>query len=214
MKNRSIVTDIAGTTRDVVEESVRLGDITLRLSDTAGIRETRDIIEGIGVDIAKKKLEEADLVIAVFDSSCPLTEDDFELVNMISDKKSIAVINKSDEKKAINDEIFAQKNIQRVYLSAKNNEGIEDLQRAVETELKLNEISFDNYSAANERQKQCIETSLMYVRKAVSAIDYGEMLDAVTVLIDEAENNLLMLTGEKVTDAVVDEVFSRFCVGK
>lgn len=88
------------------------------------------------------------------------------------------------------------------------------MQRAVETELKLNEISFDNYSAANERQKQCIETSLMYVRKAVSAIDYGEMLDAVTVLIDEAENNLLMLTGEKVTDAVVDEVFSRFCVGK
>lgn len=79
---------------------MRLGDITLRLSDTAGIRETRDIIEGIGVDIAKKKLEEADLVIAVFDSSCPLTEDDFELVNMISDKKSIAVINKSDEKKS------------------------------------------------------------------------------------------------------------------
>lgn len=211
---RSIVTDIAGTTRDVVEESVRLGDITLRLSDTAGIRETMDIIEGIGVDIAKKKLDEADLVIAVFDSSCPLTEDDFELINMISEKKSIAVINKSDEEKAINDEIFTQKNIQRVYLSAKNNEGIEDLQRAVETELKLDEISFEDYSAANERQKQCIEDSLMYVRKAISAIEYGELLDAVTILIDEAENNLLMLTGEKITDSVVDEVFSRFCVGK
>ena len=211
---RSIVTDIAGTTRDVVEESVRLGDITLRLSDTAGIRETMDIIEGIGVDIAKKKLDEADLVIAVFDSSCPLTEDDFELINMISEKKSIAVINKSDEEKAINDEIFTQKNIQKVYLSAKNNEGIEDLQRAVETELKLDEISFEDYSAANERQKQCIEDSLMYVRKAISAIEYGELLDAVTILIDEAENNLLMLTGEKITDSVVDEVFSRFCVGK
>ncbi len=93
---RSIVTDIAGTTRDVIEESVRLGDVTLRLSDTAGIRQTDDLIEEIGVGIAWKRLDEAELVIAVFDGSCPLTEDDLNLINKIKNKKSVAVINKND----------------------------------------------------------------------------------------------------------------------
>lgn len=211
---RSIVTDIAGTTRDVIEESVRLGDITLRLSDTAGIRDTSDLIEGIGVEIARKKLDEADLVISVFDGSCPLTEDDLELLEIVKNKKSIAVINKSDEKTVIDDTVFAERNIQRVYLSAKNNEGVDSLQRAIEAELELNEVNFEDVTAANERQKQCIDSSLSSVNAAINAIKSGEFLDAVTVLIDEADQYLLMLTGEKTTDAVVDEVFSRFCVGK
>ncbi len=211
---RSIVTDIAGTTRDVVEETVRLGDVTLRLSDTAGIRETSDIIEGIGVDIARKRLEAADLIIAVFDGSCPLTADDFELIKNLSDKKIIAVINKSDAGMVIDTEMLEQKNIQRVYLSAKDNTGIDELQKAVEEEFKLNEINFEDISIANERQKICIEKSLSCINEAQNALMSGEFLDAVTVLIDEAEQFLLELVGEKTTDAVVDEVFSRFCVGK
>lgn len=211
---RSIVTDIAGTTRDVIEESVRLGDITLRLSDTAGIRETSDIIEGIGVDIARKRLNEADLIIAVFDGSCPLTEDDISLINNIKDKKTVAVINKSDIEQRLESDIIEEKIQHTVYLSAKESNGVELLRMAVEEIFKLNEINFDTISAANERQKKCIDSCMECVKLAINAVREGEMLDAVTVLIDEAEKYLLELTGEKITDAVVNEVFSRFCVGK
>lgn len=211
---RSIVTEIAGTTRDVIEETVKLGDIVLRLSDTAGIRETTDKIEEIGVEIARKKLNESDLVIAVFDGSCPLTADDFEIMERISGMKSIAVVNKSDKESIIKEENLTKYFKHIVYLSAKNQSGIDKLESAVEELFKLNEFDFESVTVANERQKQCIENSLEYVRKAIEALEYGEMLDAVTILIDEAEKYLLELTGEKVTEAVVDEVFSRFCVGK
>ncbi len=211
---RSIVTDIAGTTRDVVEETVKLGDVVLRLSDTAGIRETDDIIEEIGVGIAQKKIDESEFVIAVFDGSCPLTEDDLILINTIKNKKCIAVINKSDVEITIEDKIINQYFKQIVYLSAKENTGVDQLTSAVESEFKLNEINFDTTVAANERQKSCIDSALGCLENAISALENGEFLDAITVLIDEAEQYLLELTGEKVTDAVVDEVFSRFCVGK
>ncbi|MCD8187468.1 MAG: tRNA uridine-5-carboxymethylaminomethyl(34) synthesis GTPase MnmE, partial [Ruminococcus sp.] len=126
----------------------------------------------------------------------------------------IAVINKSDVEQRLDADKIAEKNIQIVYLSAKENDGIDMLRQAIEKEFQLNEIDFDNISAANERQKKCIDSSLKCVRDAIIAIKSGELLDAVTVLIDEAEQFLLELTGEKTTDAVVDEVFSRFCVGK
>lgn len=212
--NRSIVTDIAGTTRDVVEESVMLGDIALRLSDTAGIRETDDVIEGIGVEIAWKTVESAELVIAVFDGSCPLTEDDLELINKIKNKKCVAVINKSDEKTVIDEAKLRDVFIHLVYISAKENTGISELESAVSDIFEMNSECFSMTTAANERQKLCIERALDSVRTALDALEFGEMLDAVNVLLDEAEQSLLELTGEKITDAVVDEVFSRFCVGK
>ncbi len=211
---RSIVTDIAGTTRDVVEESVRLGDITLRLSDTAGIRETDDIIEGIGVGIAWKTVDSSELVLAVLDGSCPLTADDFELINKIKHKKCIAVINKSDEKLVIDEQCLKEYFLHIVYISAKENQGINDLENAVKSIFEINSDSFSSVTAANERQKLCIEKAVESVGNAIDAINFGEMLDAVNVLVDEAEQNLLELTGERITDAVVDEVFSRFCVGK
>ena len=211
---RSIVTDIAGTTRDVVEESVKIGDIVLRLADTAGMRETEDIIEGIGVDIAEKMLYSSELVIAVFDGNSSLTEDDLKLIKKIDNKKTVAVINKSDL--GIYPEISEiEKHIEHtVYLSAKESSGIEKLQSAIEEIFEINENSFLQPSVANERQKKCIDNALVCVESAVSALENGELLDAVNVLIDEAEQYLLSLTGERVTDAVVDEVFSRFCVGK
>lgn len=101
-----------------------------------------------------------------------------------------------------------------VYLSAKENNGIEKLQSAIESVFEINEKSFSSVSVANERQKHCIDSALVCVEQAISALENGEFLDAVNVLIDEAEQYLLSLTGKKVTDAVVDEVFSRFCVGK
>lgn len=211
---RSIVTNIAGTTRDVVEESVRLGDITLRLSDTAGIRETDDIIEGIGVEIAWKTVESAELVLAVFDGSCPLTADDFDLIDKVKNKKCVAVVNKSDEEMVLESEKLEEHFIHFVYISAKENQGIKDLENAVKELFELNSDSFSSVTAANERQKLCIERATEAVSSAIEALEFGEMLDAVNVLVDEAEQSLLELTGERITDAVVDEVFSRFCVGK
>ena len=211
---RSIVTDIAGTTRDIVEESVRLGDITLRLSDTAGIHDTDDVIEGIGVDMAEKMIDKAELVLAVFDGSCPLTEDDSYLVNKINKDKTIAVINKSDVDLKLDINELTKYFIHFVYVSAKENSGVIDLKNMVEEIFSINEQTFENVSAANERQKKCIDSALRSIDEAISALEIGEMLDAVNVIIDEAEQSILSLTGEKITDAVVDEVFSRFCVGK
>lgn len=211
---RSIVTDIAGTTRDVIEESVKIGELVLRLSDTAGIRETSDVIEEIGVDIAFRKLDEADLIIAVFDGSCPLYEDDFKILEKLQNKRCIAVINKSD-REIISDEQIINKYIQNtVMISAKNNDGIENLQSAIENIFEAYEIDFDNGIVSNERQKKCVDTALFHINEAISALESGVMLDAVTVLIDEALQSLLELTGEKASETVVNEVFSRFCVGK
>ena len=210
---RSIVTDISGTTRDVVEESVRIGDIILRLSDTAGIHETQDIIEGIGIGIAEKMIDSSELVIAVFDGSCPCTEDDLKLIDRIKNKKSLAVINKSDAEQVFDSEMIKSKNIPIVYISAKEN-NIEQLNIAVQNLFKINSEIFSSVPAANERQKRCIEKALESVDSAVNMLKNGEFLDAVTVVIDEAEQYLLELTGEKITETVVNEVFSRFCVGK
>lgn len=211
---RSIVTEIAGTTRDVIEESVRIGDFTLRLSDTAGIHETSDIIEGIGVDIAYKRLDEAALIIAVFDGSSPLTADDTLLLQKLRNKRTIAVVNKNDVVQNIETEIISEITPHVVYVSAKDNTGIEQIQRCIEVLFKANELDPEDATVANERQKQCIDLALEQINEAIAAIDNGELLDAVTVLLDEAVSHILELTGEVATEAVVDEVFSRFCVGK
>ena len=211
---RSIVTDIAGTTRDVVEETVRLGDIVLRLSDTAGIHDTEDIIEGIGIDIAEKTAKNAELVIAVFDGNCPLSADDFALIDKFNNKKSIAVINKTDCEQVIETEILKEEFIHIVYISAKNNEGIEQLESAVKDLFEINSDTFSVATAANERQKQCIDRAISSIDEGINIIETSEMYDALNVVLDEAEQSLLELTGEKITEAVVNEVFSRFCVGK
>ncbi len=211
---RSIVTNIAGTTRDVIEETVSLGDIVLRLSDTAGIHQTDDVIEGIGIGIAEKTAQSAELVIAVFDGSCPLSEDDYSLIDKIRGMNCVAVINKSDEESVIEDEILSKEFIHLVYLSAKENTGIEKLCEKIENIFSINESTVNSVCAANERQKRCIDSALMCVDNSIEAINSGELLDAVNVLIDEAEQHLLELTGERITNAVVDNVFSRFCVGK
>lgn len=211
---RSIVTDIAGTTRDVIEETVKLGDITLRLADTAGIHSTDDVVEGIGVEIAQKTLELSEIVIAVFDGSCPLTADDFKLISCLESTNSIAVVNKTDKNVELNETELRKYFIHIVYVSAKENSGIDAIESAVKEILGLKPEIFSSVTAANERQKMCIENALDSVNQAINAIESGEFLDAVNVLLDDAEQKLLELTGEKITDAVVDEVFSRFCVGK
>ena len=213
-EQRMIVSNIAGTTRDIIEENVRIGELTLRLSDTAGIRETDDIIESMGVDIAYKKIDEADLILAVFDSTSELEPKDFEIIEKLKNKNCIAVINKIDgETKIDKDFIYSNfKNI--VEISAKNDEGIERLQKILEDMFLYDKSEASDGIIANERQKNCIEKALSNTIEAKTILENGEMLDAVTVMLDSAADNLMELTGEKSSEKVIDDVFSRFCVGK
>lgn len=211
---RSIVTDIEGTTRDIVEETALVGDTLLRLSDTAGIRQTDDVVESIGVERSIKKLDEADLILAIFDSSEPLTDEDLSIIEKVSGKRTIAVINKSEKDRKIDIEKVENVLGEAVLISAKTGEGIKDLERRISEVLSLTTLDLSAGLIANERQKRCIDKALLSLDEALSALSIGETLDALTVILDEALSALLELSGEKVTDAVVDEVFSHFCVGK
>ena len=211
---RSIVTDIAGTTRDVLEERVRLGDVTLRLWDTAGLRETDDVIEKIGVNIARERLEQADLVLAVFDGSEGLSAEDHELLKGLGGKKAIGIINKMDcIDKCIPEDI--ERNFYKcIPMSAKQGTGLEELRQAIENMFYSGQVTPEMGILANERQLDCARNALIAIEDAINAHRSGEMLDAVTVLLDEACEHLMNLTGERVSEKVVEDVFTRFCVGK
>lgn len=211
---KSIVTEIAGTTRDIVEDTVNLGSVTLRLADTAGMRSTEDTVESIGVERAVKKLESAGLVLAVFDSSRPLNEEDRRLIGLCRGKKAIAVINKTDlDGNYLFDEI-SENFAKTVFISAKTGEGRQQLEEAVES--VLGTVDFDCTGAAlvNERQRDCCKKALDALADAQTAVETGMTMDAVTVCLDSAVENLMTLTGERATDMVVNEIFSKFCVGK
>ncbi len=211
-KNRSIVTEIAGTTRDVIEDTVRLGKITLLLADTAGIRETKDIVENAGVDLAKEKLENAQLVLAVFDTSAPFDSDDLKILSLIKDKNCIVVLNKTD-KGSLADKTLL-KDFETVEISAKEGIGADLLESAV---LKVTKVENIDPSAAvfiSRRQHDLALKALKSVNEAVDILNSGMTLDAVGVLIDEALTQLYSIDGKRVTNEVADEVFRRFCVGK
>ncbi|MGN0666238.1 MAG: tRNA uridine-5-carboxymethylaminomethyl(34) synthesis GTPase MnmE [Huintestinicola sp.] len=218
---KSIVTDIAGTTRDVVEESVRLGDIILRLSDTAGIRDTDDTVEGAGIRRTFDRLSKAELVIALFDNSLPLDDDDEKLINACSEAsrrgvKVIACINKTDKESNISRERLSECFEDIIEISAKNGDNADVLQKVLYDKFIQNEIFRDGSGIliANERQKLCVDRAVDRIDEAIGAVKSGITLDAVNIILDEAENALLELTGERATEAVVNEVFSHFCVGK
>ncbi len=213
---RSIVTDIAGTTRDVVEEQIRLGDVILRLSDTAGVHHTADTVEKIGVERSLSSLAQADLILAVFDMSQPLSDEDRVLLDKLPAEKTILVYNKSDKSSAaFNQDFLLQFSpVDTVEISAKNQDNITELQNAVEHFAARHATPAEDGMIANERQRVCLENAISAVQEAADALAMGFALDAVTVSLDAAADALLQLTGERVTDKVVDTVFSRFCVGK
>lgn len=212
---KSIVTEVAGTTRDVVEELVDVGDgILLRLADTAGIRETDDRVERIGVDRAKERIRTASLVLALFDSSEELTQQDLDFMDQVKKMPVIAVINKTDLPVQIDLAKIRGEFPHVVQISAKNNTGIAELKQALFEVLRMQEIDSSAPMLANERQRRCAVQAEGYLKEAVDALSLGFTLDAVTVSVESAIQELLALTGERVTDAVVNEVFSHFCVGK
>lgn len=211
---KSIVTEIAGTTRDIVEDTVNVGGITLRLADTAGVRETDDVVESIGVDRAVKRLENAELVLAVFDASRGLNEQDKKLIALCKGKKAIGVINKIDlDKNNLNNEI--KENFpQTVFISAKTGEGKTELSKAIDELLGTADFDTSATAIVNERQRDCCKKALDALRDADNALMLGMTMDAVTVCLDSAIENLMVLTGEKATELVVNEIFAQFCVGK
>jgi len=215
-EEKSIVTDIPGTTRDIVEESIRLGDIVLRVSDTAGLRETDDIVEGAGIEKALKRLETADLIIAVFDNSIPLDDDDMKLIercSSLSGVKVIACINKSDKASVIDKEIISESFENVIEISAEKHIGKELLQSVLD-KLFITDSNIYNDIAVNERQKQCLDNAGRAVEEGLAAVSQGMTLDAVNIILDDAMNSLLELTGERASEAVINQVFSQFCVGK
>jgi tRNA modification GTPase len=210
---RSIVTDIPGTTRDVIEDVVRLGDFILLLADTAGIRETDDPVESVGVSRSRKKLATAELIFAVFDSADELTAEDIELLKSLPAEKTIAVINKIDLPQKL-DRVMIEEYIPRVAtISAKDGAGLDDLRRAAEELLGLADFDSSAGILINERQRLCLVKAYESLSEGLTALD-NEMLDAVSVSLDYAIEELLTLTGERASDRVIDEGFSRFCVGK
>ncbi|MCD7822730.1 MAG: tRNA uridine-5-carboxymethylaminomethyl(34) synthesis GTPase MnmE [Oscillospiraceae bacterium] len=209
---RSIVTENAGTTRDVIEESVRVGDFVLKLSDTAGIRDTADPIECIGVDLATQKLENSELVLAVFDSSEKLTETDLEILEMARKKPHIVLLNKSDLPEKLDKKYFKDEFILSV--SANSGSGLKKLPEMIAEIFHLGGSSDTAEIYINERQRSQVSKALDFVRRALEEYNSGITLDAVTVYLDEALNALLELTGERATEAVVNNLFERFCVGK
>lgn len=213
-QQRSIVSDIEGTTRDIVEETVSLGDIVLRIADCAGIRETSDPIEKIGVDIMLRRLESADIILAVFDGSRELSAEDERLMKLLSGKNTVAIVNKSDLPQKLDCAAIESVLGTPVKLSAKQDNTAALLERAVSERLDLDRLDPDAGFIANERQRDCVIRASEEVDGALSAAELGVTPDAVGVMLEQALDAVYELSGKRAGDEVIDEVFRRFCVGK
>ncbi len=209
---RSIVTEVAGTTRDVVEETVVIGDITLTLADTAGIHSTDDMVESIGVERARARIAAAQLILAVFDSTKDLDADDKVLLSELERENTIIIINKTDIGNRLSPSCF--EGFKVIELSAKNGTGITSLEKAISEITGTANLSQDSVILINERQRDCAQRALSAVDEALTALEAGLTMDAVGVCVDDAIAALFEITGKRVTNEVTDEIFRKFCVGK
>ena len=216
-QDRAIVTDIAGTTRDALEESLRLNDVTLNIIDTAGIRSTEDIIEKIGVDKAKEYAKEADLIVFVADASRPLDEDDREIIEIIREKKVIALLNKQDleiaaDRKELKDLLGE---IPLIETSIVENVGLDAFVQLIREMFYRKEINFnDQVYITNARQKSALAAAKAALAKAEESIAQGMSEDFFTIDLMDAYAQLGLVIGETVEDDLADEIFSKFCMGK
>ena len=213
-REKSIVTNIAGTTRDVVEDTVLVGNVMLKLSDTAGIRDTDNEIEKIGVQKTFDKINGAGLVIALFDNNEELNSEDIDLINKIKDMPCIAVINKIDLEDKV-DKKYITNNIKNVvYISAKQQDNIDELKNMIEKIAGTEDFDPSAGIIANERQRNAIRNAVNSLYEAKESLAMGMTMDAITVSLQETIDYLLELTGEKAGEEIVDSVFHNFCVGK
>ncbi len=214
---RAIVTDVEGTTRDILEEQIRLGELCLNVTDTAGIRQTDDTVEKIGVDRALKYAENADLIIYVVDASRELDDNDGKILNMIQNKKTIILLNKSDLDMVVTaDEMKARAgDIPVISVSAKEERGIKELEEMVKKMFLRGEISFnDQIYITNVRQKEALNDASESIEKVIESIDSGMPEDFYSIDLMDAYESLGSITGESVGEDLVNEIFSKFCMGK
>lgn len=216
-EDRAIVTEYEGTTRDTIEEFVNIEGVPLKLVDTAGIRDAKDEVEKIGIAKSKEIAKEADLIIAIFDSSKELTEEDKEILDIIKNKKSIILLNKSDLNCILkeNDERFTNISDNVLKISALEGNGLEELYELIAKMFSLNEINLDNdVIITNIRHKNLISKAIENVKEARKTIEENMPVDIVAIFIKNILEDLGNITGEFVTDDIINEIFSKFCLGK
>lgn len=211
---RSIVSDIAGTTRDVVEETANIEGAVLRLCDCAGIRETEDEVEKIGVELALEKLRDADIVLAVFDGSAELSDEDRRLFGLLENMKVIAVVNKSDLPQRLDFTEPESRFGKVVQITAKDEKSAKFLGGEIIKRLNLANFNADAGFIANERQRACVLRAADEVYEALAAAKLGVTPDAVGVSLEQALDAIYELSGKRASEEVIAGVFERFCVGK
>ena len=221
--DRAIVTDIEGTTRDVLEEQIRLQGLTLNIIDTAGIRQTDDIVEKMGVDKAKEYAKEADLIIYVVDASRNLDENDEKIFDLIYDKRTVILLNKSDLDTVVKEEMIreriSQKGVQKqipvIAISAKEEQGIKELENTVKAMFLKGDLSFnEEVYITNARQKNALVNARESMKKVIFSIDAGMPEDFYSIDLMDAYESLGNITGESIGEDLVNEIFSKFCMGK
>ena len=220
-EERAIVTDIAGTTRDVLEENIRLQGVNLHVTDTAGIRSTKDIIEKIGVEKAKKYAKDADLIIYVVDSSVPLDENDYEIIDMIAQKKCIILYNKSDLDSEVSlEELKGKLKLESdsniiIKTSLKENKGMDEFEDAVKELFLKGEIFVDDEIViTNLRHKEALKEALESLLMVKSSVESNMPEDFYSIDLMGAYTSLGKIIGEEVEEDLINEIFSSFCMGK
>ena len=215
-EDRAIVTEIAGTTRDTLEEQILLDGIGLHIVDTAGIRDTEDMVEKIGVGKAVQQAEEADLILYVVDSSVELDENDRQIIDMIQDKRAIVLLNKSDLESVIDNDMLCRLTNKRVIIfSAKESYGLTELKHAIQDMFDHSELNFnDEWCLTSVRHKQALCNACESLEMVKQSIEDGMPEDFYSIDLMNAYEQLGMIIGEAVEDDLVDEIFSQFCMGK
>jgi len=216
-ENRAIVTEYEGTTRDTIEEMVNINGIPINLIDTAGIRETEDFVEKIGISKSKEIAEEADLIIAIFDSSKDLEKEDLDILEMIKGRESIIILNKMDLQSKIleDDERLKSASQNIIKISALNKIGLEELENKITELFNLNEINLnDDLIITNIRHKNLITQAIKNVEDARIALDEKMPLDIVTIFVKNIIASMDEITGEIASEDIINEIFSKFCLGK
>ena len=212
-EKRAIVTDIPGTTRDIIEEFISLEGIPVKITDTAGIRETEDEVEKIGVERSREKIDEADLIVLMLDSSCPLESEDREIIDKVKDKKYVVLMNKNDLEKKISDEdIKDLKNV--IYISAKTGFGIDELKEKVKELFFNGEVDSESMIISNNRHKQALYRALENCQEALNRVKSNEYLDLISIYVTSALKALGEITGSELEEDLINKIFSEFCVGK
>ena len=216
-EDRAIVSDLAGTTRDTIEEFVNIEGVPLKIIDTAGIRDTEDLVEKIGVNKAIKLIDESDLVIAIFDSSKKLEEEDYKILDLIKNKKSIILLNKCDLSQESSETInyISKLNKNVLKTSMKTKDGIKELYKCISDMFNNNEINLnDGIIITNIRHKRQIHKAIESISKTKESINQNMTIDIVAIGIKEILEDLGEITGNNVSEDIINKIFSKFCLGK